>query len=535
VSLPPSASGDRAHEVSRLSSLIDAVVSVTGDLDVQTVLERIVAAACTVGDARYGALGVFDDDGQLVTFVHHGLDEDTAASIGEQPRGTGLLGHLARQPAAVRLDRLTEHDTSSGFPPGHPEMDSFLGVPIRVRNEVFGNLYLTDKRGGGGFDAEDEELLLGLAAVAGSTIEQARLRHQLVSRERWREAVLEVSTSALAGDPAAIVRERIATLGANLVHAQAASLVTRVDGRPWAMTVVGAGPVVGELGTGPGLAATVLVDGQPHRGRDAVVFDGRPALWVPLREGEAVLCALGVAREQPFNGHDERLLAGFAAQASLALTHERTQSDLARLSLVEDRERIGRDLHDTVIQRLFATGLSLQAVIRRSGDNPEVVDRLEQAVDDIDHTVKEIRSTIFALQSSEQSRRGARAEVLEVVEELTDILPRAPRVRFEGPIDTLVPPAVAEHLGPVVRESLTNVARHAAASDIELELLVDGRQLTLVISDDGKGLGEPAQRRVGFGLRNLGERAQSLGGRLTLGSRQSGGGTMLIWQVPLGI
>ena len=519
--------------MSRLARLIDAVVSVTGDLDVQTVLERIVAAACAVGDARYGALGVFDDDGQLIAFVHHGLDEQTAASIGGQPRGTGLLGHLARQPAPVRLDRLTEHDSATGFPPGHPEMDSFLGVPIRVRNEVFGNLYLTDKRGGGGFDDEDEELLLGLAAVAGSTIEQARLRHELVSRERWREAVLEVSTSALAGDPAAIVRERIATLGASLVQAQAASLVTLVDARPWAMTVVGAGPVVGELGTGPGLAATVLVDGQPHRGRDAVVFDGRSSLWVPLREGEDVLCALGVAREQPFTRHDERLLAGFAAQASLALTHERTQSDLARLSLVEDRERIGRDLHDTVIQRLFATGLSLQAVIRRS-DNSDVIERLEQAVDDIDHTVKEIRSTIFALQGSEQSGRGARAEVLEVVEELTGILPRAPRVRFEGPIDTLVPPAVTDHLGPVVRESLTNVARHAAATDIELELLVDGRQLTLVISDDGRGLGDPGERRIGFGLRNLGERARSLGGRLTLGSRHGGGGTMLVWQVPLG-
>lgn len=520
--------------IPRLNELLDAVLAVTGELDLTTVLERIVTAACELVDARYGALGVIGDDDRLTAFVHHGMDAATVARIGQLPAGRGLLGHLITEPAPLRLADLEAHDAAAGFPPHHPPMHGFIGAPIRVREQVFGNLYLTDKRDGGAFSAQDEELVVALAAVAGASIEQARLHDEVEVRGRWREAVLEVSTAALEGEPARGVRTRIAALGRSLVAADAASLLVVHDGRLLVAAVDGSCSQHGELESGRGLAASVVADGQARRGVDQVVFGGREAVWVPVRSGERVAATLGAARDAPFLAGDERLLASFAEQASLALTHERTQADLARLSLIEDRERIGRDLHDTVIQRLFATGLSLQAMRRRVEQQPELIERLERAVDDIDTTVKEIRSTIFALQADDGGPRGARSEVLDVVEELSELLPRPPRVRFEGPIDTLVPASVAEHLGPVVRESLTNVAKHAAADDVELELAVDGTDLTLTISDDGRGMAAGVTRGSGFGLRNLDDRARSLGGRLTIGSRQRGGGTVLVWKVPMG-
>lgn len=520
--------------IPRLNQLLDAVLAVTGDLDLHTVLERIVAAACGLVDARYGALGVVGEDGRLTAFVHHGMDADTVADIGSLPTGGGLLGLLVDEPGVLRLEDLPAHPASRGFPPGHPPMASFLGAPIRVRERVFGNLYLTDKRGGGGFTAQDEDLIVGLASVAGATIEHARLYAEVQRRERWREAVLAVATTALAGDPMSAIRARIAELGTQLVEAEAAVLVVGRGQGARVVAAVGGGEVVtgAELVTGPALE--VLADGAPRHVGDSLVFPDRAALWVALREGEQVAAALGVARSTPFDPQEESLLLGFAAQASLALSHERTQADLARLSLIEDRERIGRDLHDTVIQRLFATGLSLQAAIRRAEGNTALVDRLEGAVDDIDRTIKEIRSTIFALQAPSDAPRGARAEVLEVVEELSTLLPRPPRVRFEGPIDTVVPATVTEHLGPVVRESLTNVAKHAAADDVELELVVDGAQLRLTITDDGRGISDAEVRKGGFGLRNLTDRARSLGGSLRISSGQGGRGTVLVWDVPMG-
>lgn len=520
--------------IPRLNELLDAVLAVASELDLTTVLERIVAAACDLVDARYGALGVIGDDDRLAAFVHHGMDAETVARIGDLPTGRGLLGHLIAEPRPLRSADLQRHEAAVGFPAHHPPMHGFIGAPIRVRDRVFGNLYLTEKRDATAFTPQDEELVVALAAVAGTSIEQARLHDEVRIRGRWREAVLEVSTAALQGEPAREVHARIAALGRHLVGADAASLIVVHDGRLVIAAVDGSCSQRGELASGRGLAASVLAEGQGRRGVDEVVFGGRQAVWAPVRGGERVAAALGVARDAPFLAADEQSLVSFAEQASLALTHERTQADLARLSLIEDRERIGRDLHDTVIQRLFATGLSLQAMMRRVDGQPEVTERLERAVDDIDTTVKEIRSTIFALQSNNGGTRGARSEVLDVVEELADVLPRPPRVRFEGPIDTLVPASVAEHLGPVVRESLSNVAKHAGADDVEVELAVDGADLRLTISDDGRGMVDGTARDGGFGLRNLDDRARSLGGRLTIGSRQGGGGTVLVWRVPMG-
>jgi signal transduction histidine kinase len=513
----------------RLPQLLDAVLSFANDLDLESVLERIVAAACTLVDARYGALGVLDAESEgLSAFVHHGIDDETAARIPHLPEGHGVLGVLIRDPQVLRLDDLSTHERSYGFPAGHPPMRTFLGAPIRIRDEVFGNLYLTEKLDGGAFTARDEELIVGLAAVAGAAIQNARLYDEARRRDAWRDAVLEVSATALGGGSAAIVRDRVAELGRHLVDGAAACIVEPYDDGLWILASVGEdGPSTGYHPAEGSPAWQVLQDPTPLRAPFGPLFS-TPSVWVPINEGERTVAALGVGRRTPFLPREEQLLAAFGAQVSFAWTFERAQTDLQRLSLIEDRERIGRDLHDTVIQRLFATGLSLQASIRRA-DQPELVERLERAVDDIDQTIKEIRSTIFALQSAGDTSKGVRSSVMEVVEEVTPALSRTPRVRFDGPIDTVVDQDVLEHLLPVLREALTNVVKHADANDVEVELAVDQGGLHLRVTDDGQGI-DPAAPR-GFGLNNLGDRAAALGGEFRIDSGRDGRGTAIVFRV----
>jgi signal transduction histidine kinase len=515
----------------RLPRLLDAVLSFADDLDLTSVLERIVAAACTLVGARYGALGVIDADREgLATFVHHGLDEATARRIGHLPEGRGVLGVLINDPRPLRLDDLSEHDRSYGFPPHHPPMRTFLGTPIRVRGEVFGDLYLTEKVAGGPFSAHDQDLVVGLAAVAGTAIQNARLYDDARRRDAWRDAVLEVSATALSGGSATAVRTRVAELGCSLVEGRSACLVERHDDGLWILASVGEGaPPVGFVPGDDLPAWSALAGHRAIRSEHGRVFNA-PSLWVPISDGEEAVATLGVSRATPFLAREQELLEAFGAQASVAWTYERAQTDLQRLQLVEDRERIGRDLHDTVIQRLFATGLSLQASVRRCDDRPEVVERLERAVDDIDETIKEIRSTIFALQVGGDPSRGVRSSVIDVVDEVADALTRAPRVRFDGPIDSVVDRAILDHLIPVLREALTNVVKHADASDVEVDLAVDQVGLHLRISDDGRGIDPRAPG--GFGLRNLAERAASLGGTMSVSSGRDGRGTTLVFVFP---
>lgn len=253
---------------------------------------------------------------------------------------------------------------------------------------------------------------------------------------------------------------------------------------------------------------------------------------MPLIERAEVVAALGVSRAAPYTDLDVDLVQSFAAQASLVLAHHRTSTDLRRLELIEDRERIGRDLHDTVIQRLFATGLSLQALSRRCDDRPEVAERLARAVDDIDDTVKQIRSTIFALQEPSKVA-SVRSELLAVVDEVGASLARSPRVRFRGPIDTLVGPHLAEHLVPVVREALTNAARHAGAEHLVLDVHADPEGLEVRVTDDGRGFDPHATAGHGLGLANLRERARVCGGTVRIVTPPSGQGTEVSWCAPL--
>ena len=365
----------------QLRRLLDAVMSVAADLELATVLQRIVEAARELVGARYAALGVLDPTRtHLAEFITVGLDEEQRARIGELPKGHGILGLLIVDPRPIRLPDLGEHPDSFGFPPDHPPMRSFLGVPLYVRGEVFGNLYLTDKEDGDGFSDIDEELALSLAAAAALAIDNARL-------------------------------------------------------------------------------------------------------------------------------------------------HERS----AELSRLADRERIGRELHDTVVQRLFATGLAMQGTLQLS-DRPDVVDRLNRHIDDIDDTIREIRTAIFALEMARAAGPSLRNEVLDLVTRSARVLGFEPALSLDGPIDTLVPDHVAGHLLAVLGEALSNVARHSGAGRVDVTIRVDS-DLVLEVADDGRGF-ESGVARGGDGLRNMVHRAQELGGRAAVipGTES---GTTLHWVVPL--
>ena len=366
----------------QLRRLLDAVMSVGSDLSLPLVLQRIAESARELVGAKYCALGVLDPTRTFLSdFITVAIDDDTRAAIGDLPKGHGILGLLILEPRPLRLPDLNEHPDSYGFPPNHPPMTTFLGVPLFVRGEVFGNLYLTDKEDDEVFTDVDEELAMGLASAAAVAIENARL-------------------------------------------------------------------------------------------------------------------------------------------------HERSQE----MTLLEDRERIARDLHDTVIQRLFATGLTLQSV-QRLAERDEVKERLQQAVDDLDTTVRQVRSVIFELDTRRIPGRSLRREILELASESVRALGFEPSVRFDGPVDAAVPEHVAEHLLAVLREALSNVARHSGASAVAVDVRVNG-QLTVTVTDDGRG-GISGATATGHGVRNMDQRAQALGGNFTIGPAAAGRGTTVSWSIPL--
>jgi signal transduction histidine kinase len=379
------------HDPERLSSLLDAVLLIGSDLSLPAVLRRIVEAACHLVDARYGALGVLDPAAEgLAEFITFGVDDETAAATGDPPAGHGILGLLIRDPRPLRLRDLTAHPDSVGFPPGHPPMKTFLGVPIRVRDAVFGTLYLTEK----------------------------------------------MPTSS-----------------------------------------------------------------RPDR-------SDRPE----------------------FTGEDEELVTAMARAAGIAIDNARLHARVSQLAVVEDRDRIARDLHDTVIQRLFATGLTLQAMVRLA--SPQVATRIQDAIDDLDDTIRQIRTTIFALEGP-TTAGGLRDRLVDLISEMTSVLGFAPSINFAGAIDSQVDGETGEQLLVTLREALSNAARHAAATNVQISVVVDKGGLTLRVTDNGRGIPDVGDRPSGGrGLVNMQRRAEALGGSF-VAVPGPGGGTILTWRTPL--
>ena len=536
---------DVQHSQGRLRGLLAAIETINEDPSLDAVLRNVVQAARTLGRARYGALGVIGPRDGLEQFVHVGMTSDDVANIGHLPAGRGLLGAVIHDPRAIRLDHIDADARSIGFPQGHPSMDSFLGVPVRVHGEVYGNLYLTDATDGR-FTGEDEALVGALALAAGTAISNARLLEESRRQQRWLAASVEISSQLMAdvGDDAlqVIARSVIEIADAELV---AVSLLTAdsPDLMVEAASGQGAADLVGrrfpfaasrvrptvELRT-PLLLAQ---DDDPNRPIDETLMDIGPLMALPLGGVHGVRGVLSVIRargRRPFDASDLAMAAGFAGHASVAL--ELADARLAAQELVrsEDRERIARNLHDHVIQELFAIGLGLETTATFVEPGGVAAQRIAQRVRDIDRTIRQIRTSIFELRGPlGPAEDGTRAHLLQIAGDLSDALGFTPQVTFTGLVDLRLDADLAEDVYACVREVLSNVAKHARATRADVDLSASSTAVTLTVSDDG--IGYTPNGRLS-GLANLQVRAERRGGSFTI-SAAAGRGTIVTWKALL--
>ena len=539
----------------RMRGLLEAVVAIGSGLDLESTLRRIVQTAVGLVDATYGALGVIGDDRRLAGFIPIGLSQDEIERIHHWPEGRGLLGLLIDDPRPLRLPDIAAHPESSGFPDGHPPMHSFLGVPVRIRDEVFGNLYLTGKRGGGEFTEDDEAVLVALGAAAAVAVENARLYEAARRQQRWIQASAEVTTRLLSGsDPGEVLAD--VTRRARELSGADLAVLALPDEEGRRLTIAYADGDGAEatrglvLPAGESLSGRVLTSGEPltsadfatdERAADAArgaMSQIGPAELFPLGVPGNVRGVLTVGRRHggaPFPAVQTAVVASFAAQAGVALELAASRAEAERLSLYEDRDRIARDLHDLVIQRLYATGMSLEGTMPMI-TRPEVASRITNAVDAMDETIKDIRATIFALQARDsEGGPDLRGDIVALVEEMAGMLGFAPSLRLGAGLGAQVDQEVAEQVLAALREALSNAARHASASRVDVTVDVDpGGMLAVQVTDDGTGI--PADGRRS-GLRNLARRAEKLGGELRLTPADPGAarpGTRLEWRVPPG-
>jgi signal transduction histidine kinase len=534
-----------ARTQARVQHLVDAFLSVSTGLDLDSTLHRIVEAATALVDARYGALGVLREDGDgLAAFIHVGIDDELAARMGSLPEGKGVLGQLIREPYPLRIRDLGQHPSSVGFPPHHPPMHSFVGVPVLVRGRVFGNLYLTEKAHGE-FTAEDEAVLTALAGAAGIAIDNARLYEEGETRRRWLAAVSDVRAALLDAEPAdeavGLIVERLVALteadaawlmrgpdpddGTFTVVAQSGDGLTDLRGSSWAGED---SPVLDGIVRGNGVVSLDL-SSLPDIGPSGIAWG--PALGIPMDGTHAAAAVVIVCRRAgapPFDASIAPLVGAFVDQARVALEAAARQQLARQLDVYEDRDRIARDLHDLVIQRVFAAGLALQSILPRVGD-AEARRRVQGVIRQLDDTVRDIRTTIFDLHTAQGAEQddSLRRRVLDIVTETAgDLL--QPTVRMSGAIDSLVSGELAADVEAVVREGVSNAARHSGGQHVIVTLEV-ADDVCVEVIDDGRGIDEKAARS---GLRNLEDRARHHRGVATV-APLADGGTRLRWSAPL--
>jgi signal transduction histidine kinase len=539
---------DRVEQIvegrDRLDGLVEAMLVVTSGLDLERTLQTIVESATKLVDARYGALGIRGEGREIVEFVLEGMGEADLAVIGRVPQGIGVLGLLLDDPKPIRLDEISKHPASVGFPPNHPPMHSFLGVPVRIREEIYGNLYLTEKAGGGPFTDDDEVLVEAFAAAAGIAIDNARLYQQAQMRQAWIESTRDIATGMLAGDDPADVLGQMAAevlkltqadgafiaLAANTESAQSADELVVMDATG-AAHVSASAPTLTIAGT---VLGQVFADHIPRRvpaieDCDQVqhlMDDAGPAMVIPLRAsagGIVVLLRRHGARE--FSADHLDMIVAFADQAALAWQLATSRQRMNELKVISERDRIARDLHDHVIQRLFAMGLTLQGTIARA-QSAEVAQRLTDTVDELQNVIQEIRTTIFDLHGGALGANRLRQRIDEAVAAFAGQGIRT-SVRFVGPL-SVVDATVADHAEAVVREAVSNAVRHSGARTLSVEVRVED-ELSVEVTDDGCGI--PAEVTPS-GLDNLRARAEEVGGHVTV-TDAPGGGTAVRWIAPL--
>ncbi len=525
----------------RLRALLRANQAVVEHLDLSTVLRKIVETAVELVDAQYGALGVLAPDGSLEQLVQVGMSASEVEAIGRLPKGLGLVGALTDDQHPIRLRHLAEDPRSLGFPTGHPPMDSFLGIPVRVRGEVYGNLYLTNQSSGE-FSAEDEQLVTALASTAGFAIDNARLFADSQRRQAWAAASAEITAALLSseqGDFVELLSSRTLTLAnADLV------CIVRPSNDPQQLIIETArsrddDDLEGTLFPAAGsIAASVIEGGQPRlidetEALGTAPTPGRkagPTMAIPLVAAGSAHGALVVSRSPGggrFTSADLEMAADFAGRISVAMQLASARADQQRVLLFEDRGRIARDLHDHVIQQLFATGLELQNVAGALTPGA-IAERVGRSIDTLDATIARIRTVIFALSRTHSDNPTIRHRIIDLTNELAGALPPKPQIEFTGPVDLVVTDSIADDIVAVAREALTNVVKHASAEHVSLVIAVTESLVTLEVTDNGVGTPEVIRRS---GLANLQQRALRRGGTFSFDSEM--GQTRVLWSVPV--
>ncbi|MET4901287.1 GAF domain-containing sensor histidine kinase [Paenarthrobacter sp. CC6] len=541
--------GELLQAQERTRGLLEAVVAVAEDLGLESVLERVVASACDLLRARYGALGVIGEDGGLSHFITVGIDEDLASRIGPLPTGHGVLGLLITDPMPLRLHDLSRHPNAYGFPKHHPPMKSFLGVPVRVRDKVFGNLYLTEKDGGEDFTPEDEDLAVALAAAAGVAIENARLYEDARRRTSWLEACMEITGRMLDdGRPEGASLDLIAERAMRESGAELALVLLPSAEQAGEYTVEGhAGRDDGMADAAPvkGRVLSVASTGIQGRndGSSSTVQDpwrlfpvdraGQPGTLLAMDlsaqgDHQGILVLGRSSGKGAFSTTDVEMASVYGSHIALALALDRIHRLREQQVVFSDRDRIARDLHDLVIQRLFAAGLSIQS-LRRFGAAPSVEGRINAITDELDTSIRDLRNTIYSLRATGDDRELLSTRIMQTIQTGAKALTHAPHLTLTGAIDSLEDDVLVEHLLAVLTESLSNAVRHSGAETITVSVAVEDDALTMELADDGCGFSETGS---GNGLDNMVRRAAELNGSCIITSTP-GKGTSLTWTVPL--
>nr|WP_281070285.1 GAF domain-containing sensor histidine kinase [Paeniglutamicibacter kerguelensis] len=509
----------------RLQGLLSAVITISQELSLTAVLQHMIQSACKLMDAKYGALGVIREGKEVSHFITEGIEPELAERIGPLPTGHGVLGVLIDEPQPIRLDDLHDHPASVGFPTFHPPMQSFLGVPILVHNVVFGNLYLTEKRHGKTFTADDEDLAVVLAAAAGLAIENAKLFDEARLRTRWMEASMQVAVRMM--DKGIEDLESGKTIVARQALEASSSVLALVgicaDDDGSIHVSAGAGALAPEFMhrsfcIGEGLVKSVFDEMHPVTFNLAEYLPDTveaseigPALLVALGSSEAGRDLLILARQPgaPVYGHAEITLSGkCGSQSALALELMRVYRLREQFAVFMDRDRIAKDLHDVVIQRLFAAGLSTKSLARFMVD-PVALERIEAITNELDSTITELRETIYSLQAPSKTAQFLSTRISQTVRELSRALSFAPSLHVGAAVDELVPFVMDGHILAVVSEGVSNAVRHSKAENISIRVDAVEGNVVVVVVDDGCGFSKLKGRN---GFDNMKARAQDLNG-----------------------
>ena len=517
------------------------------DLSPRRVLERLVELAAMVTRARYGAFGVLGEDGRLVDFLPHGLTPEEARAIGPPPEGRGILGLLVERPEPLRLARISQHPSAHGFPPGHPPMTTFLGVPVRGRGAVLGNLYLTEKEGGAEFDADDEAAVSTLAAVAGAMVVNARAYRALEQRETWLRALQQTTDAMLQGASVDGLLRAIVRAARELSDAELACVVLADRAEPPRLRVAAvAGPrghrlehlLLPERGTASlaviraGRARLVAAGSRQLAWIGAAGAAVGPAMVLPLtvdREVAGTLLIAGAPGRPAFRHADLTLVDSFASQAALAIDHVRLQETLQRLAVLEERRRIARDPHDEPMQALIYVARRLERVAAEPEVAGVAAAQLGEVRDLAVAVADGLRQLTEGLRSEVLEERGLPAALGELARRFQER--SGPEVRTaleEGGVRW--PLEVEKGWLRIAQEALSNVERHARAQRVEIGLAHRRDRLLLWVRDDGVGFPVQAGRslREGLGLLGMRERAALLGGVLRVRSGAGLPGTLIL-------